>query len=216
MSESDAKKRDQIPVPRAGALAAAALLSAALLVPPVAAHAQTDPTVVDGDTLLSNHSFEEDLAGWSVSDGNGGVAGEECADALAVTTDWSTDGDQALGIDASGACEQAGALAEAVPVETGVRYTAWADTTGEGQAWLSLHWVDGDGDVLETDRGPVHPQRIRVDADAPEGAAGVQVEVGATGAVDVDNVLISAEYTSLAAQINERPQFFSSEAGGRG
>lgn len=207
--------RERVPARRVAALASAGLVSASLLVAPVGApaHAQTDPTVVDGDTLLSNHSFEEDLAGWSASDGAGAVANQECADALAVTTDWSTDGAQALAIDATGACEQAGALAEAVPVEAGVRYTAWADLTGEGQAWLSLHWVDGDGEVLDSDRGPVDPERLRVDADTPEGAAAVQVEVGATGAVDVDNVLISAEYTSLAAQINERPQFFSSEAG---
>lgn len=217
MSGSDEKTRGQVRVRRGGVLAAAGLLSAALLVPPGGAPAHADPTpvIAKGDVLISNHSFEEGLAEWSLSDGNGDSAGAACEDALSISTDWSTDGAQALAIDAIGGCEQAGALSEVTEVQPGQQYTVWADVTGEGQAWLGLHWVDGDGEVIDEagERGQVQGERLRVAALAPEGAAAVRVEVGATGSVNADNVLISAEYTVLADQITNRASYLGSTAG---
>lgn len=212
------KKRHRHPVVSSLALASAGLLGTALLVPlsGAPAHAQVDPAVAQGDVLITNHSFEEGLTGWSASDGSG-QTGEVCADALSTTSQWSTDGDRALLLDAAEDCDQAGALSESVEIDAGQTYTAWADVAPDaaGQGWIGLHWLDDDDQIIDTATAQVQAEadRVRVSSLAPEGAARARVEVGTAGQVGIDNVLVSAAYTVLADQITNRASYLGSTAG---
>ena len=176
---------------------------------------QAAATPAQGDALVTNYSFEDGLTSWSLTDGYGEAADDSCAEALSTSADWSSAGDVSLLIGADRSCRQAGALSESTPVEAGQTYTAWADVHDGRIAWLGLHWVDAGGAVIDSEhtRRDVRSDRLKLSAQAPQEAAGVQVEVGAIGELGVDNVLLSAQYTALGAQVVRQPRMLSGHAG---
>ena len=176
---------------------------------------RNQPSLADGDALVTNHSFEEELSGWTASDGYGAAAGDTCADVLSTTDEWSSDGAAALQIDVDRSCRQAGAISDVVEIEPERSYTIWADVNTSRIAWLGLHWVNADEQVIDAEHTgrDVRSDRLKLSADAPEGAVGVRVEIGAIGELHADNVLLSAQYTELGAQVVQRPQIFSSNVG---
>lgn len=175
--------------------------------------AEVDPA--QGDALVSNYSFEAGLEGWSLTDGHGNQADENCAEALSTSADWSSAGDAALLIDAVRGCRQAGAISEVTSIEPGQTYTAWVDLHDQQVAWLGMHWIDDQGEVLDAEhtRRDVRSDRLDLSAQAPQGATGVQVEVGAMGGLQADNVLLSAQVTALDNQVVRQPRFLSGTAG---
>src|SRR5690625_5137653 len=176
---------------------------------------RNQPSLADGDALVTNHSFEEELSGWTASDGYGAAAGDTYADVLSTTDEWSSDGAAALQIDVDRSCRQAGAISDVVEIEPERSYTIWADVNTSRIAWLGLHWVNADEQVIDAEHTgrEVRSDRLKLSADAPEGAVGVRVEIGAIGELHADNVLLSAQYTELGAQVVQRPQIFSSNVG---
>lgn len=191
----------------------AGLFCLTLLAP--TAHADDHYQIAEGDLLITNHSFEDGLDGWEVSDGRGGSAATACAEALSTAADGATDGDAALQLAAGQRCRQAGALSEPQPVQAGQHYSAWADVSGGTMNQIGLRWLDADGDQIDAThpRPQARTERLQVSALAPEAAASVQVELGSRGAATFDNVLITAQYTELGQQVNVRPSFISSAAG---
>src|SRR5690625_636321 len=175
---------------------------------------ESDAVVAQGDALVTNYSFEAGLDGWSATDGQGGKD-EACNAALSVSEDWSSHGGAALLIDPERGCHQAVSIIEITPIEPEQTYTAWADVGIEQIARLGLQWVDDDGEVVDTEhtRREVRSDRLELSAEAPQGATGVQVEIAAVGALQVDNVLLSAQYTALESQVDRQPQILSSDAG---
>ena len=172
-------------------------------------------TIAQGDALVPDHSFESGLDAWTPTDGHGGSPATGCEQTLAVTQDWSSEGESSLAIDGQGRCRQAGAMSDLVEIEPGEPYTVWADVRDGRVAWAGLHWIGADGEVLASDhtqRSP-RPERLELTATAPADAAGVRVEISAIGPAMVDDVLLSAQYTDLGAQVTQRPRFLSSEAG---
>ncbi len=203
-----------------------ALTAGLLLIPGIAAQADSqqnvdEPPAADevpiaqGDALIPNHSFEDDLSGWTVTDGHGADPAASCTEVLSTSSEGSTDGDSALAIAADRGCRQAGALSDVAAVEAGHEYTVWADVTRTRIGWLNLHWVDEDGQIIGTEGTgrQVRGDRMELTGSAPSDAVGVHVEIGAIGALHADNVLLSAQYTALGSQVMARPQFFSSDAG---
>ncbi|HLS14358.1 MAG TPA: hypothetical protein VK095_07565 [Beutenbergiaceae bacterium] len=220
----DVMKRRRVRVRRLTGVALTGVLAAALLAPAGAPSAQADtdppdlqddPVIAEGDALVTNHSFEAELEGWSLTDGYGDDPAAACQDGLSTSAEWSTDGDASLLIGADRSCRQAGAISDVVPIEPEQTYTTWADIHDSTIAWIGLHWVDAEEQVIGTEHGhrDVRSDRLELSAEPPEGATGVQVELGAIGELYVDNVLLSAEVTALGSQVNKRPQFLSSEAG---
>lgn len=220
----DVTKRFQIQVRLLAGCLAAVLVAAVLLtweIPP--AHADPESpspaaesvVLAQGDALVSNHSFETELDTWSVTDGNGGSAVAACRGALSTTEEWSSDGESSLLIGEERRCSQTGALSEVVPIEPGQQYTMWADVHDGKIAWVSMQWVDKNGEVLTTNHSErdVRNERLELTAAAPEGATGVRVEISAIGGLLVDNVLLSAQYTALGPQVNKRPRLLSAVAG---
>lgn len=174
------------------------------------------PAIAEGDTLVANHSFEDGLTGWRATDGDGGPAADDCTDVLSTGEEFSSAGSASLSIDTDENCPRAGAIGDPVPVDPEQSYTVWADVDDGTTAWIALHWIDADGEVIDTELSPEEApgERLRVDGEPPAGTAEVQVEIGTEGdPLRADNVVISAPYTALDAQVRVQPQFLSSEAG---
>ena len=179
------------------------------------ADAVGEKTILPGDALVSNHSFEAGLDGWTQTDGYGDEAGQRCGEALTTTQEWSSDGDASLLLDGARGCPKVGAMSDEVEVEPGQQYTVWADVHDGKVSWAGLQWIGADGEVLESEhtRRNARSDRLELTATAPETATGVRVEIGAIGQTKVDKVLLSGQYTDLGAQVTQRPRFLSSEAG---
>lgn len=179
------------------------------------ADAVGEKTILPGDALVSNHSFEAGLDGWTQTDGYGDEAGQRCGEALTTIQEWSSDGDASLLLDGARGCPKVGAMSDEVEVEPGQQYTVWADVHDGKVSWAGLQWIGADGEVLESEhtRRNARSDRLELTATAPETATGVRVEIGAIGQTKVDKVLLSGQYTDLGAQVTQRPRFLSSEAG---
>ena len=201
---------------RSGVTAALAL---ALTVPLAsgarAAPAVPDPHIAEGDLLITNHSFENGVEGWT--NGNDATAGPgRCAAPLTTTTSWSSDGDSALLLEADPPCVELRAVSSPVAAVAGESYTAFAHTDdGPGRVTIGLRFLDDEGAVIDSSRA--HRTRseevVEYTAEAPEGTVRVAVELGGHKRVAFDEVLITGEYTTLSPQVTKRGSFLAMAAG---
>lgn len=174
-----------------------------------------NPPRQDGDLLLTNHSFEDGLAGWAPSDGQGEPLKPDCGDIASTGPAGAVDGDQALQLAGKLPCLNVGMVSSPVDVHAGWQYTAFADVTAKLVSSLAIRWLDADGatisrSVLDRDR---HAGTIRVTGTAPETAVAASVEVGALESASFDRILFTAQATVVGPQISKAATYLSSTAG---
>lgn len=201
------------------AVAVAGLLLATVAQAPIA-QAETPPIptphITQGDLLVANHSFEDGLEHWTATNGRGGPASKQCADAIGTGTAGATDLASAAQFRGAPPCVNTGLLSAPLGgIVAGDAYTAFTDASGAGTVSLGFRWLDDRGAVVETaysDRLDA-ASRMEFTATAPEGATQVAVEIGAHKSVTVDDVRITAPYTNVGAQITRRGSFLAQYAG---
>ncbi|OYN90310.1 LPXTG cell wall anchor domain-containing protein [Parenemella sanctibonifatiensis] len=198
------------PLRTAGLVAASFGLTLALL--PGSAHAQDIPEATS-EIALTNHSFEENLTGWSSTTIDGTPAAD-CSGASSITTDQSTEGANSLRLEATGDCATPTVASDPQPLNEGDDFTAFADVVEtDGVTELRLQWLAGEEPVGVSEPGRVDAEGLLVvRADRPAGADGVRVLITGTAAT-VDQVLVSAAGTVTEPQVTKNAQYFSMDAG---
>ena len=84
-------------------------LAGSMLTGPGPVHAAPAPRLQQGDLLIANHGFEQDVTGWISSDGRGGSPSTHCR-TLTVSDDWSAEGAWSLSLPGRPPCVNSGAV----------------------------------------------------------------------------------------------------------
>lgn len=173
------------------------------------------PRVASGDLLITNHSFEDGLTGWTATNGRGGPASRHCQQQASVGPAGATDLTRAAQFAGTSPCAIAGLVSAPLPASPGVAYTAFADAAGPGQLALGLRFLDAGGRVVQATQSQRMDaaERLSFTATAPAGATRVAVEIGATRALSVDDVRITEPFTKLGPQVTRRGTFLAMAAG---
>lgn len=200
------------------ALVFALVLAGSVSSAPAAAE---NPPTVDGDVLITNHSFESGTDGWQATDGSGAPT-QRCN--LETGTDWADDGTTSLVLDSQRGCPTVGAVSDAQQIEEGsTGYTAFATVRGRGRAALAVQFLDSAGAVVdrsasELDVAPGgddrdQPRVVEHHAQVPEEATQVRVELVARGHLEADTVLLTGAVTNLGPQVTKAASYLAADVG---
>jgi hypothetical protein len=152
-----------------------------------------------GDVLVSNHSFEDGLDGWT----------PDCADVASATSAVSRTGLLSLEISGTRSCVSPTVASAPVPVVADHGYVAYAYAEViSGVAQISVQFKDESGVIVaheatrarSTSTAAENPwQLVQVSASAPTGAVSAQVVLGTApvGVAYFDDVLMTPDLTDL-------------------
>ncbi|HEY6738262.1 MAG TPA: hypothetical protein VI076_05380, partial [Actinopolymorphaceae bacterium] len=101
-------------------------------------------SVVTGDALIPDHSFESGLDGWTMQHGRDGAPlPPECADQIGIVTDFAKTGKNSARLVRSARCPTPALQSGTVPVRAGETYTGFVTaTTTTGAIAIGLRFFD--------------------------------------------------------------------------